>query len=70
VSQGGCDKLIVNMVNSDHGMRETVVRITGPLAAESESERVAVPAAWNLCPPSREASLSRSEVVEAVDHQL
>ena len=33
VPQGGCIKLIINMVDSDHDMRETVVRVTGPWEA-------------------------------------
>ena len=37
--EGGYDKLIVNMVDSDHDMRETVVRVTGPWEARSESDR-------------------------------
>ena len=29
VPQSGCKKIIINMIDSDHGMRDTVVRVTG-----------------------------------------
>jgi len=29
-SQSGVEKVIVNTVNNDHGMRDTVVRVTSP----------------------------------------
>ena len=46
--QSGVEKIIVNMVNSDHGMQDTVVRVTGLWEAESENECGAVPVACNL----------------------
>ena len=46
--QSGVEKIIVNMVTNDHGMRDTVVRVTGPCDVESEGERGAVPVIWNL----------------------
>jgi len=42
-SQSGVEKVIDNMVNSDHGIRDTVVRVTGSWKAESEDERRVVP---------------------------
>ena len=46
--QSGIEKVIVNIVNNDHSMRDTVVRVTGLWEAESKDERRAVPIAWNL----------------------
>jgi len=46
--QSGVEKVIVNMVNSDYGIQDTVVQVTGPLEAESEDERGVVLVAWNL----------------------
>ena len=43
VPQSGVEKIIVNMVDSDHGMRDTWVQVTGPCKAESEDEREASP---------------------------
>ena len=51
--EGGYDKLIVNMVDSDHDMRETVVRVTGPWEVELKSERGTTLTTWNLSPPAR-----------------
>ena len=48
VSQSGCKKIIVNMTDNDHGMRDIVVRVIGPWEAESEDERGAIPTMWNL----------------------
>ena len=42
-SQTGVEKIIVNMSNCDHGMWDTVVRVTGPCEAESEDEHGVVP---------------------------
>ena len=47
-AQSGAEKVIVNMVNNDHGMRDTMVRVTGLWDAESEDERGAVLVVWNL----------------------
>ena len=73
VTQGGCDKLIVNMVDIDHSMREIVVRITGQWEAELEGERGAVPTTWNLCPPaggSVALCRYRGKDAEVDSHQL
>ena len=43
--QSGVEKIIINMVNSDHHMQDTVVRVTGPWDAELEDECGAVPIA-------------------------
>ena len=57
--QNGWEKIIINMVDSDHGMRDTVVRVTDPWEAESKDEHGAIPITWNLGPIAwREASLS------------
>jgi len=40
------------MVNSDHDMRETMVRITSPWEAELESERRVILTSWNLSQPA------------------
>ena len=36
--QSGVEKVIINMVDNDHGMRDTVVQVTGPWEAEYEDE--------------------------------
>ena len=41
--QSGCKKIIVNMVESDHGMRDTVIHVIGPWVAESKDECGVVP---------------------------
>jgi len=35
------------MVNNGHGMRDTMVPVTGPWEAELKDERGAIPVAWN-----------------------
>ena len=50
------------MVNNDHGMRDTVVQVTGLWEAESEDERGAVPVAWNLYYGSHGEILPTSDV--------
>jgi len=45
--QSGCEKLIMNMVDNDRGMRDVVGRVSGPWEAESE-ECEAIPTIWNL----------------------
>ena len=42
VPQGGCEKSTVNMMDSDHDMRDTVVHATGRWEAESVDERGAL----------------------------
>ena len=42
VPQSGVEKIIVNMLDINHGMRDIVVRVTGPWEAESEDEREAI----------------------------
>ena len=51
--QGGCEIIIVNMVDSDHGMRDTVDHVSSPWEAESVDERGVVPTTWNLGSNSR-----------------
>ena len=41
-SQSRVEKIIVNMVTNDHGMRDTMVQVTGPWDAKSEGECGAV----------------------------
>ena len=48
VPPSGGEKITVNIVHSDHDMRDTVVRVTGPWAAESENDRGIIPIVWNL----------------------
>jgi len=43
VPQSGCEKLIVNMVDNDHGMRDIVVQVSGPWEAKLEEECGAIP---------------------------
>ena len=42
--QSGVEKVIVSMVNNDHGMRDTVVRVSGSWETKSEDELGVVPA--------------------------
>ena len=35
VPRSGCEKIIVNMVDSDHGMQDTEIRVIDPLETES-----------------------------------
>ena len=48
VPHSECEKFIINMVDSDQGMRDIVVRVTAQWEAESEDEREAIPITWNL----------------------
>ena len=50
VPQSGVEKIIINTVDNDHDMQDTVVLVTGPWEAESEDERGAIPVIWNLGP--------------------
>ena len=73
IPQSGVEKIIVNMVNSDHGMRDSVIRVSGPWDAESEDERRAMSIDWNPnvgscggpCPLP-----CRGEVEKADSHRL
>ena len=38
------------MVDSDHGMQDIVIRVTGPWDTELEDERGAIPIVWNIDP--------------------
>jgi len=40
--QSRCEKLIVNMVGSDYGMPDTMVRVSTPWEVESEEEYGAI----------------------------
>jgi len=62
VPQSGVEKIIVNMVDIDHGMRDTVVWVSGPWKAESENEREAIPVVWNLGLTPRGGSLPTADV--------
>jgi len=44
-TQSGVEKVIVNIINNDHGMRDTMVRVTGSWEVESEDEHGVVPIA-------------------------
>jgi len=71
--QGGYDKLIVKIVDSDRGMCETVVHIIGMSEAELESEHGAASITWNLCPTAQgehHSLQNRGETTETDDHQL
>jgi len=41
--QSGVEKIIVNMADSDCGMRDTVVRVSGPWDANSKEEGGVIP---------------------------
>ena len=41
------EKIIVNMVNCDHDIRDTVVRVTDPWD-KSKDEHGSIPIIWNL----------------------
>jgi len=56
-----CKKLIVNMVDSDHGMCDTVVRVSGSWEAESEECR-AIPTIWNLGPLTQEGATLSADI--------
>ena len=43
IPQSGLEKIIANMVDSDRGMRDTMVRVSGPWDADLEDERGAIP---------------------------
>ena len=43
VSQSGVEKIIINMVDSEYGMRDIMIWVTGLWEAESENERGAIP---------------------------
>ena len=46
-AQSGREKLIVNMVDNNHVMHNTVIHVSDPWEAESE-EWGAIPTTWNL----------------------
>jgi len=45
------------MIDNDHNMRDTVVRVSGPWDANLEDERGAVPIVWNLDANTHEGTL-------------
>jgi len=53
--------MIVNMVDSDYGMRDSVI-VSGPCDAESYDERGAIPVAWNSNAGSCEGTLPSADV--------
>ena len=57
VPRSGCEKLIMNMVDNNHNMRDTVIRVSGPWEAELEKERGASPTTWNLGPVAQTCSV-------------
>ena len=62
VPQSGCENIIVNMVDSDHSMRDTVVLVTDPSEAELEDERGAIPTMWNLGSVARGGAVLTAEI--------
>ena len=62
VPQSGIEKTIVNMIDNDHDMRDTVVWVTGPWEAESEDERGAISIVWNLGPVPRGGALPTADI--------
>jgi len=48
VPQSGYENTIINMVDSDYGMRDTVVRVTDLWEVESEDEHGSIPTTCNL----------------------
>jgi len=50
------------MVGNDDGMRDTVVRVTGPWEANSEDERRAILVAWNLVLVSHGGALPTADI--------
>ena len=62
VPRSGVEKVIINMVNSDHGMRDTMVQMSGPWDADSEDDRGAVPVVWNLDAGSHRRTLPTVDV--------
>jgi len=59
--QSACDKIIVNKVNNDHYMRDTVVQLTGQWEAKLKSECGTVPTTWNLGPVARGGAVMTPE---------
>ena len=62
VSQSGCEKIIVDIMDSDHGMRDTVVRVTDPWEAESDGERGSIPTTWKLGPMAWGGTLPSADI--------
>ena len=50
------------MVDSDHSMQDTVVRVAGPWEVESEDECGAIPIVWNLRPVPRGGALPTADI--------
>ena len=59
---GRIEKVIVNIVNDDHGMRDTVVWVSGLWETELEDEHGAVPVSWNLDSSSYGGTLPTTDV--------
>jgi len=53
IPQSRVNKIIVNMIDSDNGMRDTIIRVSRPGEAKSEGEHGAIPVVWNLSPIPR-----------------
>ena len=48
VPQSGAEKIIINMVDSNHDMWDTLVRVSGPWKVEPDDERGAILIVWNM----------------------
>ena len=62
VPQSGVEKINVNMVNSDHGIRDTMFRVTGQWDVESKYEHGIVLVIWNLDSSPHGGTLSTANV--------
>ena len=45
--QKGCDRLIINHPDSNHGWHDSVIRVIGPWDSAAEEDRGKVPMCWN-----------------------
>ena len=50
------------MIDSDRGMRDTMVRVTALWEAELEDERGAILTTWNLGPVARGGAMLTAEI--------
>ena len=64
IPQGGCDKLIVNLVDSDHGWRDIIIWVSGCWEATATKSCVLVSTSWNRGPISQGSASVSEEVQE------
>ena len=66
VPRSGCDGSIINLVGSDHGWHDTIIRVSGPWEAVQAKDRGRVLTMWNRGPVPKGGAPLPNEMYERV----